>query len=148
MKTADVIETSKYVNNLVVLNSNFSVCYTFNLTCPLTLCLFLDLHTGSFIRLKLLFLKFTKCFLAMDRGEVTCVFLDSFLAFDTIDHSLNPSHSSLLQSCPRVTFLGPDPTRPGETLTRPDPQLLTKSLTRPDPTRGPTLPQYVQYLIY
>ena len=25
------------------------------------------------------------------------------------------------QSCPRVTFLGPDPTRPGETLTRPDP---------------------------
>ena len=45
------------------------------------------------------------------------------------------------QSCPRVTFLGPDPTRPAETLTRPDPRLPTKSLTRPDPR--PTLPQYV-----
>ena len=32
---------------------------TFNLTCPLTLCLFLNLLTGSFILLKLLFLKFT-----------------------------------------------------------------------------------------
>ena len=28
---------------------------------------------------------------------------------------------SLWQSCPRITFLGPDPTRPAETLTRPDP---------------------------
>ena len=35
----------------------------------------------------------------------------------------------LKQSCPRVTFLGPDPTRPVETLTRPDPRLPTKSLT-------------------
>ena len=47
------------------------------------------------------------------------------------------------QSCPRVIFLGPDPTRPGETSTRPDPRLLTKILTRPDPTRGPTLTLYV-----
>ena len=54
-------------------------------------------------------------------------------------------HFKVPQSCPRVTFLGPDPTRPAETLTRPDPtrRLPTKSLTRPDPTRGPTLPQYV-----
>ena len=40
------------------------------------------------------------------------------------------------QSCPRVTFLGPDPrrnvdpTRPGETLTRPG-----ETLTRPDPAK-------------
>ena len=42
--------------------------------------------------------------------------------------------SVVLQSnCPRVTFLGPYPTRPdpGETLTRPDPRLPTKSPTRP-----------------
>ena len=36
--------------------------------------------------------------------------LDISAAFDMLD-----------QSCPRVTFLGPDPTRPGETLTRPHP---------------------------
>ena len=47
------------------------------------------------------------------------------------------------QSCPRVTFLGPDPTRRNLDPTRPDPRLQTKSLTRPDPTRGPTLPPYV-----
>ena len=45
----------------------------------------------------------------------------------------------LSQSCPRVTFLRPDPTRPGETLTRPDPRMPIKSLTRP----GPPPPPYV-----
>ena len=35
------------------------------------------------------------------------------------------------QSCPRVTFLGPDQTR------RSDPRLPTKSLTRPDPRPDP-----------
>ena len=34
------------------------------------------------------------------------------------------------QSCPRVTFLGPDPTRQNVDPTRPYPRLLTKSLTR------------------
>ena len=40
----------------------------------------------------------------------------------------------LCQSCPRVTFLGPDPTRWNVDPTRPDPRLLTKfwpDLTRP-----------------
>ena len=60
---------------------------------------------------------------------------------------IRPSKTHTHQSCPRVTFLGPDPTRPGEMLTRPDPRLPTKSLTRPDPTRGPTLPPYVHSLI-
>ena len=32
-----------------------------------------------------------------------------------------PIYHTASQSCPRVTFLEPDPTRPGETLTRPDP---------------------------
>ena len=45
---------------------------------------------------------------------------------------------NVLQSCPRVTFLGPDPTQPGKTLTRPDPQLPTKRLTRPDPRPDPS----------
>ena len=43
---------------------------------------------------------------------------------------------SVTQSCPRVTFLGPDPTYPTRRNvdpTQPDPQLLTKILTRPDP---------------
>ena len=35
------------------------------------------------------------------------------------------------QSCPRVTFLGPDPTRRNVDPTRPDPRLPTKNLTRP-----------------
>ena len=48
---------------------------------------------------------------------------------------INPTH--LCQSCPRVTFLGPDPIRPAGTLTRPDPRLPTKSLTRPDPRPDP-----------
>ena len=52
--------------------------------------------------------------------------------------------TNIYHSCPRVTFLGPDPTRPdptrpGKTLTRPDPRLPTKSLTRPDP------PPWVQH---
>ena len=51
------------------------------------------------------------------------------------------------QSCPRVTFLGPDPTRPGETLTRPDPTRDCRQKVWPDPTRGPTLPPYVHSLI-
>ena len=40
------------------------------------------------------------------------------------------------QSCPWITFLDVDPTRPY-------PRLLTKRLTRPDATRGPILPPYV-----
>ena len=40
-----------------------------------------------------------------------------------------------LLKCPRVTFLGPDPTRRNVDPTRPDPRLPTKSLTRPDPRR-------------
>ena len=44
----------------------------------------------------------------------------------------------LAQSCPRVTFLGPDPTRRNVDPTRPDPRSLTKSLTRPDPRPDPT----------
>ena len=39
------------------------------------------------------------------------------------------------QSCPRVTFLGPDPTRPGETLTRPDPTRPAMADKKSDPTR-------------
>ena len=37
------------------------------------------------------------------------------------------------QSCPRVTFLGPDPTRRNVDPTRPDPRLPSIGLTRPDP---------------
>ena len=46
------------------------------------------------------------------------------------------------QSCPRVTFLGPDPTRPAETLTRPDPTRDCRQKsdpTRPDPLPDPSL---------
>ena len=42
------------------------------------------------------------------------------------------------QSCPRVTFLGRDPTRRNVDPTRPDPRLLTKSLTRPEPATIPS----------
>ena len=51
------------------------------------------------------------------------------------------------QSCPRVTFLGPDPTRPSETLTRPDPTHDCRQKVWPDSTRGPTLPPHVHSLI-
>ena len=44
------------------------------------------------------------------------------------------------QSCPRVTFLGPDPTRPGETLTRPDPTRDCRQKVWPDPTRPAARP--------
>ena len=39
------------------------------------------------------------------------------------------------QSCPRVTFLGPDPTWPGKTWTRPDPTRDCRQKVWPDPTR-------------
>ena len=42
------------------------------------------------------------------------------------------------QSCPRVTFHGPDPTRQNVDPTLPDPRLLTKSLTQPDPRPDPS----------
>ena len=46
---------------------------------------------------------------------------------------VNLKYTDSCQSCPQVTFLGPDPTRPGEMLSRPDPRLPTKSLTQHDP---------------
>ena len=53
---------------------------------------------------------------------------------------------TVFQSCPRVTFLGPDPTRRNVDPTRPDPRLPTKSLTRPDLRLDPS-PPYVHSLI-
>ena len=57
----------------------------------------------------------------------------------------NARWSNLTQSCPRVTFLGPDPTRRNVDPTRPDPRLPTKSLTRPDPRPDPS--PYVKFLM-
>ena len=49
-------------------------------------------------------------------------------------------NSSLLQSCPRVTFLGPDPTRRDPAKSWPDPTHDCRQKVWPDPTRGPTHP--------
>ena len=46
----------------------------------------------------------------------------------------------MYQSCPRVTFLGPDPTRPAETLIRPDPTRDCRQKVWPDPTRPAARP--------
>ena len=46
----------------------------------------------------------------------------------------------MAQSCPRVTFLGPDPTRPVETLTRPDPTRDCRQKVWPNPTRPAARP--------
>ena len=62
---------------------------TFDLTCPLTLCLFLNLLTGSFILLKLFFLKFPMT------STLECIVVRSLAFFLTY---LQPSILLILQT--------------------------------------------------
>ena len=67
---------------------------TFNLTCHLTRCFFQSAYRIFHSTETTLLEIHNNLILAMDRGEVTCILLDLFAAFDTVDHFILLDHPS------------------------------------------------------
>ena len=61
-----------------------------------------------------------------------------------IEHWFHMAQNNLVyQSCPRVTFLGPDPTQRNVDPTRPDPTRDYRQKFWPDPTHPPNVPCFM-----
>ena len=90
-------------------------------------------------------IKLKRSSICLEQSKYSCIIISRSSVFPCIVVYIRVVHGSR-GFYSRVTFLWPDPTRPGETLTRPDPRLPTKSLTRPDPRLEPSPIWYVNFL--